>query len=193
MVIRRGMQRLGWMGGLLVLASVLTARGGLVFTIHVETERIGSPTYYTSGSSPMRKSSLAVTSVIYRFDIRATALAPELANVEWVVLAEGIDHRPEECARGQTTARFPRQGRRAVIETGRIGLPSNDRSAVSGGSFEAALYGYGIRLTVEQGKVLGEKYSPSGAQQAIQWKTGASAPAPAPTTTRPPVPMPVVY
>lgn len=171
----------------LMVAGVHTATAGYHYSVHVETEKYGNSTAsYDDAARRARMMSLDITAVNYRFEIRASSLAPDSAQLEWIVLARDSKRQIEEVARGTASLSFSKAQRRTTLETGRVQIPDTGE-----GAHQSDLYGYGIRITDDQGRVLEEKYSPAGAKSAITWTPSANAPPPAPP--RPTVSMPVVF
>lgn len=186
-----------------LIAFLATAGHGLVaaagpVSIQVSTERTAR-----RSNDPVRSNRphLEIAEIRYVITVRAGAGAPETATAEWSILVGGStsgSSRHREGAHGSQPLNFGKNKRQVVIRTEPLTTTAGAWSPSSrdSPSIEASIYGYGIRVTDAQGRVLAEKYSPSRAEQDIKWTAPAveasSSPAPDPAP-HPTVPMPVVF
>lgn len=180
---------------LVILATVAPAHARSLVTIQVDKERRGQ---YQSSRELGTRGSIQSTDmeVWYRITLRAASAAvPESAKVEWFILVRGFDGALYSGGHGLETVRFTKETRQVVLRTAPIQFSGSSwRSPGRSGSLENSIYGYGVRVTDENGLTLAEKLSPPRIEKSITWSVvpPESSPAtPAPTTTT--VPMPVIY
>lgn len=188
---------MGRMGSifLVVLMAAIPASARSLLTIQVDKERRGQ---YQSSRELGTRGSIQSTDmeVWYRITLRAaSADVPESVKVEWFILVRGFDGALQNGGHGLETVRFTKETRQVVLRTAPIQFSGSSwRSPGRSGSLENSIYGYGVRATDENGRLLAEKFSPSRIEKEITWSvvpTQTSPDAPAPTSTT--IPMPVAY
>ena len=103
--------------------------------------------------------------VLYEFDIRSMAAAPQELRVDWIVLVKTIKGKLRTAGQGEETITL-KAGETKTVETAAITL--REETGPKGNGFKGKIEGIGVRVTDASGALVGELYDPISSQKIVQ-------------------------